>query len=65
MNDLILISKEEYLKLQERLGDKMPYVTVTNKHKAGKRKKRYIEEDRKVMKLLKEMRASTGKGGTA
>ncbi len=53
---MILISKEEYEALQEKLGDRLPHVAITNKQKKGSRKKHYIEESRIVVKLLREMR---------
>lgn len=56
MNGLVLITKEEYEALKEKLGDRLPHVAVTNRHKGGARKRRYIEESRIVMKLLREMR---------
>lgn len=55
---MILISKEEYEILKEKLGAGMPHVAITNRHKNGARKKRYIEENKKVMRLLKEIRNS-------
>jgi hypothetical protein len=55
---LTLITREEYEILKERFGDNLPHVAITNRHKKGARKKRYIEESRKVMKLLKEIRES-------
>ena len=55
---MILITKEECEILREKLGAGMPHVAITNRHKKGARKKRYIEENRKVMRLLKEIRDS-------
>lgn len=61
---MILITKEEFEKLEKIMGDRMPHVAVTNRHKNGARKKRYIEENRRVLKLLKSMRAhEDSKGG--
>lgn len=57
MNRLIRITKEEYEILQERFGDRLPHVAIVNRHKDGKRKRRYIEESRAVMKVLKELRS--------
>lgn len=65
MKRLILITKEEYEALKEKFGDGMPHVAITNRNKAGKRKKRYIEENRKVLKALKEMRSGGYKEGKA
>lgn len=56
---MILISKEEYKELQERLGDRLPHVAITNRHKKGIRKRRYIEESRIVLKILREIRQGT------
>ena len=53
---MVLITKEEYEALKEKLGDRLPHVAVTNRNKNGARKRRYIEESRIVMKLLREMR---------
>lgn len=60
---MILITKEEYAKLKEYFGEYMPHVAITNRHKNGARKKRYIEESRKVLKILKEIREADNKEG--
>lgn len=59
---MTLITKEEYEALKVRFGDDLPHVAVTNRHKSGNRKKRYIEENRRVMKFLKELRNPKNKG---
>lgn len=56
---MILISNEEYEVLKAKLGDNMPHVAITNKQKSGKRKKRYIEESGRVVRILKQMRGGS------
>lgn len=60
---MILITKEEYAELKNIFGENMPHVAITNRNKAGRRKKRYMEEDRRAMKILRDMRSSNGYGG--
>ena len=55
---MILITREEYDILKEKLGGDMPHVAITSRNKKGCRKKRYIEESKRVLKLLKEIRHS-------
>lgn len=56
---MILISNEEYKELKAKLGSNMPHVAITNKQKSGNRKKRYIEESGRVVRILKQMRGGS------
>lgn len=56
---MILISSEEYKELKAKLGSNMPHVAITNKQKSGNRKKRYIEESGRVVRILKQMRGGS------
>ena len=54
MKYLVQISKEEYEIIKLELGD--INVAVTSRQKGARRKKRYMEESRDAMKLLKQIR---------
>ena len=54
---MILITKEEYELLKQKLGKDMPRIAVTSKKKKSKRKKRYIKESRRVTRSLREIRS--------
>lgn len=51
---MVQISKEEYEIIKLELGD--INVAVTSRQKGARRKKRYMEENRDAMKLLKQIR---------
>lgn len=53
---MILITKDEYELLKQKLGKDMLHIAVTSKKKKSKRKKRYIEESRRVTRALREIR---------
>lgn len=53
---MIFVTKEECEKLKELLGDRMPHIAITSVEKKGRRKKRYMEENRQAMKLLEAIR---------
>lgn len=51
---MIFVTQSEYEEIKKSVPDVR--MTITSKEKKSKRKKRWIEEDPKVLKIIEELR---------
>lgn len=59
---MLLITQDEAMALRDKLGDNLN-ITITNRQKKRGRKKYYVEETGRVMRVLEQIRARQVKRG--